>query len=286
MESYFLYAAFGAMLLWGIADFLIQKTVRKIGDVESLGMIGIIGSIVLLLFVVSDLNSLDAWDILYFFAIGAFTFAIGLVNFEALKRGKLGVMDVILTIELPVTIFLGLVFLSEVVSLQQLIVMCSVFVGVLLISIKSYSHNPFKRFEKGMLFALIAAIGYGLIDYFTAISSRAFSPLLAIWAPWTVFTALCAIIVFQRKGFHKIGRDIKRFKGLLLIVGLVDVGAWIFYALALSGEDLAITTAITEGYPAIALFLGRYFNKELIKRHQYFGAVLALVAAVTLALLI
>jgi len=40
--------AFGAMLFWGFGDFLIQRTTRKIGDIETLAFISIFGSIGLL----------------------------------------------------------------------------------------------------------------------------------------------------------------------------------------------------------------------------------------------
>jgi len=46
--------AFAAMLSWGIGDFLIQRTVRKIGDLQTLTWIGIIGSIFLIPFAIKD----------------------------------------------------------------------------------------------------------------------------------------------------------------------------------------------------------------------------------------
>ncbi len=51
-----LLAAFGAMICWGIGDFLIQRTVRKVGDIEALAFIGIVGSVGLIPFVWNDLK--------------------------------------------------------------------------------------------------------------------------------------------------------------------------------------------------------------------------------------
>ena len=65
-------------------------------------------------------------------------------------------------------------------------------------------------------------------------------------------------------------------------MGIFDTLAWVFYAFAVSQNEISITTAITESYPAIALFLGIKFNKEKIKWHQYLGAVLALVLSFVL----
>ena len=67
MELPIILLAFGAMISWGIGDFLIQKSTRKIGDIESLAWIGIIGSIILLPLALKDLHliSKDNFGILF-----------------------------------------------------------------------------------------------------------------------------------------------------------------------------------------------------------------------------
>ncbi len=66
----------------------------------------------------------------------------------------------------------------------------------------------------------------------------------------------------------------------------INLSAWVFYAFAVVQNDIAITTAITESYPAIALLLGIWLNKEKIKAHQCIGAGLALIASILLAFVI
>src|SRR3989344_1927258 len=100
--EYSILAAFGAMVCWGIGDFLIQRSTRKFGNVEALAFIGTIGSIGLLPFILQEiplLNSIENLAFLIF--IGLFTFLVAMLDFEALKQGKLSVVDVILEIELP-----------------------------------------------------------------------------------------------------------------------------------------------------------------------------------------
>ncbi len=50
--EYSIILAFVAMLFGGVGDFFIQRNVRKIGNLESLAYIGIIGALGLLPFVV------------------------------------------------------------------------------------------------------------------------------------------------------------------------------------------------------------------------------------------
>lgn len=283
MNEVILYA-FVAMVCWGFGDFFIQRSVRKIGDVEALFYIGLVSTITLAPFVISDIVHLVREDWVFLGAIGVFTFLISLVNFEALKRGKLSVVEVVLEIELPFVILLGFVVFKETLSWISLGLMTLVFVGVCLVAIR----NKFSlkgKLEKGIWLALITACGLGLLDFFTASAARSYSPVLAIWFPWFIFTLACFVLILRRGTTRNLATHIRRYPRLLLGMALFDVAAWVAYAYALASGPLAIVTAITESYPALALFLGVWFNREVIKKHQWLGAALALVACITLALL-
>ena len=76
--------AFLAMLCWGFGDFFIQRTTRKIGDVESLAYIGIIGSIILLPFVIKDFSLLFSFkNLALLFLLGIITFMDNCVIYSA-----------------------------------------------------------------------------------------------------------------------------------------------------------------------------------------------------------
>ncbi|HLC93009.1 MAG TPA: DMT family transporter [archaeon] len=276
--------AFGAMVCWGIGDFLIQRSVRKVGDVEALAFIGIVGAIGLLPFVAGELPALFLPEnLLLMLFLGIVTFIAALLNFEALKKGKLSVVEVVIEIELPVTAFLGIYFLKEVISLPQLIGIGVVFIGITMLAMKSLSLKSLGKVEKGVLLAVAAAIGMGMTNFLTGFGAKTVSPLLAIWAPWVFFTIFCLFYLWKNKGLGKLVTNAGRYKGLVLAMGIFDTLAWLLYALALKEQSIAITTAITESYPAIGMALGLWFNKEKIKRHQIAGALLALAASIALA---
>lgn len=69
-------------------------------------------------------------------------------------------------------------------------------------------------------------------------------------------------------------------------MGIIDTLAWMFFAFATEQRELAITTAITESYPAIAMGLAIAFNQEKIKRHQWIGALLAIGGSIALVFFI
>lgn len=280
-------AAFGAMLCWGVGDFLIQRSTRKVGDIEALALIGIIGTILLLPFAVQDIPLLfSVENIALLSFLGIVTFFVAIIEFEALKKGKLSVIEVVMEIELPVTALLGFMFFRETLSPVQSAVILLIFIGIFLISLKSFSKNPLKGLEKGVLLAVIGAIGMALMNFLTAAGARLISPLMAIWVPWVVFTAVSLFFIWRKEGLRNFCSNAMKFKLVVFGMGLFDTMAWLFFATALLRNELAITTAITESYPAIGIFLGTFINKEKIFIRQYAGAVLALASSFCLAFVI
>jgi len=277
-------AAFGAMFCWGFGDFFIQRTTRRIGDVESLAFIGIIGAVGLLPFVIGDLPLLfSPANAILLLVLGIITFIAAIIDFEALKEGKLCVVDVILEIELPVTVVLGLVFFGEMLSLPQLAAIVAAFLGILLISFdKCKLKNSLGRLEKGALLAFIAAVTMAVTNFLTAASSKNISPIMAIWVPWVIFTLISLFFIWKREGLGKLVRNAVKFRRLVLAEGIFDTLAWLFFALAVVNAKLSITIAITESFPVIAIMLGVLLNREKIGYHQYAGAAIALGASIFL----
>lgn len=281
-----LVAVFGAVLAWGIGDFLIQRSVRRIGDLECLAIIGIIGTLGLLPWVWNDIPSLflpENGQLLL--GLGIVTFVAAILNFEAYRVGKLSVVEVVLEFELPVTILLGIFFFSEMISPVQAILMGIIFIGILCIAIepRMFSSKKVNWVEKGVVLALFGALGMGLMDFLTGAASKQVSPLMAIWAPYVVFTIVCLATIAWNGKFKAFIKGMQKHRDLVLATGVADTAAWVLFAIALQHNPISITTAITEIYPAIGLFLGLKINHERIAGHQWLGAGLAIIGSVALA---
>lgn len=278
--------AFGAIICWALGDFFIQKSSRKIGDLQTLFFVGLFATLFLLPFVWKDLLSLtEPRNILILAILGILTLIAGLLNFEALKEGKFSVVEIITELELPITIILSIFILKETISLKQSILIALIFLGIILIAIKSYHLKNLRKFiEKGAIIGIFGAIGMGFVNFLTATSARTISPIAAVWAPALIFSIICLALIIKRDGIKNLLTNLKRFKLFILAAGLFDTAAWTLYATSIMKQEVSIITAMTESYPSLSLFLGRWFNKERINWHQYLGAAIALISCILLGL--
>ncbi len=278
--------AFCAMIFWGIGDSLIQKTTRRIGNLETLAYIGVFSTIMLLPVAIPEFHLLaDSRNLLLVLALGLVTFIAALLNFESLKQGKLSVVDVVLEFELPVTIALGFFFFGERLSLVQTGIIVLIFVGIVLIAAKSFRHFV-SRIERGVLIALVGAVFMGMVNFLIATTAKTVSPIMAVWANGLIFTSICLVVMIRREGLYKFINNGRQFKWLIIAMGFADTLAWMSYSFSVLKQKISLITAITESYPAVAMFIGVYFNKERIRWHQYLGALLALTASFLLAITI
>ncbi|HIH20264.1 TPA: DMT family transporter [Candidatus Micrarchaeota archaeon] len=278
-------AALGAMLFWGVGDFFIQRSTRKIGSLESLFFVGLVGAIGLFPFVAGDLNLLfSPANLLLLSFLGVLVFFVSIANFEAFRLGKLSVVDVILELELPVTVFLGVVLLGEQLSLAQFALISLVFFGIILIASRK-GISLLKRFEKGAAIALATAFGMGFVNFLTASALRQTTPVLAIWVPWVFLTLISLFFIIKKNAAGALWKTMLRQRKLILAEGIFDTAAWVLFAFALVNSPLSITTAISEGYPAVAVLLGVFFNREKLFSRQYLGIILTIAASFALALL-
>jgi len=290
---YFL-TAIGAMICWGVGDFFIQKSVRKIGDIPTIAWGGLIGALVLTPFALPYLKLLGNIDALLPLLIFGFaTFVASAVIFKSLGEGKLSVVEIVLTIELPLSVLLGMLAFDERLSWLQIALIIFAFSGVLLVSKHHQSgvekiiavltgHKNF--WEKGALLAGLAAILSAGMNFSAALCAKEISPVLTIWFAWT----FCAIISFTFILFSgdaaRMWRESVKIKSLILGTSFFNMAAWLLFALVVATKELSLTIAITECYPAVSIIIANRFDNEKVHAHQLIGIVIALVASFLLGL--
>ncbi len=292
MVSIGLLLAFTAFLSWGFGDFFIQRSVRAIGNVTALFAIGFTGFVVLTPFVWSSVPSVltDPHSRLLLLIAFVVTLIVAFVEFQSFKVGKLSVIEPVLTLELPLTVLIGVFFLREHLTGLQLALVGGVFAGVMLTVFRHQVHHWWQFFtrhraiEAGVGLGFLGALMMTLTNVFTGLASQAAGPLTAIWFIHSSLALSCLIIVIARRQVRQELVALRRSWRVVLGESVFDNMAWIAYASTVTYLPIALTIGITESYVALASLLGIVMNRERLQRHQYAGMGLALVSAVLLGI--
>lgn len=278
--------AFVAMLCWGFGDFLIQRSTRKIGDWETLFVICAFGSVILLPFVYKNIPALlfgSIENLLILLVCSLVLLFAALLDFEALKKGKLAVVEPIWSFEIPASALLAYFILREHISWEQIILIACLIVGLCLVSFREKYLKKEFLVEKGVLIAFVAAFIMGAANFFVGWGARVTDPLTVnFFVNVFVTTVTGAYLLFRGQVKHTI-RDVINNRGLLLVMSISDNAAWVAFAFAMVLTPIAVAVALSESYIIVAVLLGLLVNREKLQSHQKIGLVVALASALILA---
>lgn len=286
MPHYFgIIFAFIALISWGFGDFFIQKTVRLVGSWKALFFICTIGMIGLFPFVKNDLPLLRIGDFLLLGAAGIAMLVAAIFDFEALRKGKISIVEPILGFELPIVVVLGITLGGDFLTNLQLVLIALVFIGIMLAVVQNKPDKKYRRkiFEKGIILAGIGAITMALTNFLVGVSSQGVAPLVTIWFVHSLLAVTSAIVLLAGRKLRQLWTDLKKHPGPILGQSVLDNFAWIAFALATTYIPISIATTISESYIALAVFLGLVINKEKFQLHQAIGIFFAVAGIITLS---
>jgi transporter family protein len=277
--------AVGALFAWGIGDFLIQRSARKLGSWISLFYITAFASIVLLPFVYRDIAALfSTQKNIFFLLLASFvTLFAAFFDFEALRKGKISVIEPVYALEVPITAIFGIVILGEFLTLTQTLFTILLILGIMLVSIKSFRTITSTWFEAGVLYAVIATVAMGAVNFLFGVGARLTNPLLINWFTSFFVAATAFSYLASHARLHEIKDYWRQNRKLIISVSAIDNLAWICFAYSALYIPIAISTGISESYIALAAGLGLIFNKEKLKSHQFLGIGLAVAGVILLS---
>ena len=278
--------AFVAMLCWGFGDFWIQKSTRKVGDWEALFFITSFGAAVLSPFVWQRIPAVFTGSSSVLLVVGVLCivlFFAAILDFEALRIGKLAVVEPIWSFEVPVSAVLAIFILGERINIIQTILIVGLLAGLAFVSIKSEFQLKKLLLEKASLIALFGAVMMGAANFFMGWSSRLSDPLMANFLSDLFIAVVTALVLLLSGKLHKTARDIFSNRSILLQMSIADKAAWVAFAFAMTLAPISVAVALSESYIIIAVILGLVVNKEKLLLHQKLGLATAIIAVVILA---
>jgi drug/metabolite transporter (DMT)-like permease len=284
--------SFVALFGWGFGDFFIQKSARLVGNYKALFFIGLVGLVGFFPFVYSELATLTVRNIIFLTILSLVIALAAPVMFEALRRGKISVVEPILSLELPLTVILSIVIIGERLRLLQLLLIALVVIGMMLVMIVQrhthwWSRIFFRKsiWEKGIWLAIWGALIAAAMNLLVGLASQQTSALMAIWFSHSFLAISYALYFWRRHELRSLWSALKKHPGPILGQSILDNIAWLAFALATTLIPISIATTISESYIVVAVILGFYLNKEKLRRHQILGVILAIVSVICLSII-
>lgn len=276
--------SFLALAFWGIGDFLIQKSVRKLGDWMMIFYIDLIGVIIFTPFVLHTIVATvkNPANLIVLVLASTILLLASVVDFESLKEGKISVVEPIFAFEVPVTAILSYFFIREAISIGEIILIGILVIGISMVSTKSW-RNFRIRMEKGVFLAILTTIAMGASNFIFGFGGRLTDPWIINWFTSLFMTVAALIYLVYNHQFSIIKDDWKLNKNLITQVSLYDNLAWLFFTQSFLFIPITVSTGISESYVALAAMLGLIFNKERLGKHQWFGMVMCVITAIALA---
>lgn len=286
LNSFGVLLSVSTLLLWSVGDFYIQKSTRLVGIWKSLFFISLFGMVIELPFVWKDAGMilLSPSGLLLLLILGFVVFLAALLDFEALKRGKISVVEPVFGLEIPITVFLGIMSGYDVLSATQLFLIVLIFIGVVLsVMVKGSFHYHRIIWERGVFLAVIGTVAMAITNFLTGVGSQTISPLMTIWFINFFMTVATFIYLFFKKEWRSLPNDLYRHSKVILTESLFDNIAWLSYAFAMTLIPISIVTTISQSYIVLTVLLGVSVNKETLNRHQVVGVSIAVLGVILLS---
>jgi drug/metabolite transporter (DMT)-like permease len=256
-------------LLWGGSDFLGGTAARRIPAASVVGVsqaFALVGLVPVALLVGSQPEHPLAG------VLAGLAGVVGLgLFYAALAGGTMGVVAPIASMGalLPVTVGLAR---GEVPSGLQIAGIVVAILGVVLASGPELSGGASSR---PLLLALGAAVGFGLVAVLLSEGSKgpsgAVVVTLLVMRTTSVGVLVLAFLVARTRGLS-IG-VVPTDLGLLLAVGLGDVGANACFALASRAGLLSVVAVLGSLYPVVTVLLARQLQNERLRGIQVIGTL-------------
>ena len=263
-----------ASLSWGVADFFGGIQSRRMPVVAVVLGSQLAGLVLVVSIVAVRGEGLPGGDFVFYAALSSIAGITGLMAFyHALSIGSMGVVAPLSSCAAAIPLVVGLATGDRPSTLQGAGVVIAI-VGVLMASREATEHGG-AAVAKGAGFALVSAVGFGC--FFLAIDKASDTDVLwAVCVNRTVSVALLGLAVLVVR--PKLGLQPKDMR-TLAIVGVLDILANGFFALAATKGLVSVVAVLASLYPVVTVILARVVLKERLRTIQRVGAALALAGA-------
>ncbi len=274
-----------ALFFFAFSDFYLAKSSRRIGSFRAVLWFNVLILCVLLVlglcfFRLQEISTTTA-------EIAIVIGVTGIIGYLSFARGlEVGIVSIVSTIGsawAPIAVILGVLLLSESLTLLEISAICLIIVGTVAISlnVKEITRKGLKRLRRGIAYALVALFCWGIYFFLLKILVDRIG-----WFPATLFVmppAVAFVILYglATKQPMKIGKLDLPF---IIIVAVASLTATVAYNVGVSYSYVAIVAPLTGASPAVLVMLALVFLKEKVTTNQKIGIISIILGIIFMAL--
>lgn len=274
----------GAALSWGLADYFAAVASRSIGALRVVLMFHLFAMVPLtvLALTTGELGRVTPGELAVFVGIGALGWVSYLAFYGALAIGPISVLSPIVSGYAAVTVLLAVAFAGNHLSVVQAVAVAITIAGTMLASadLRAIARAQLERRSAlGFVLALCAMALLGGFVFGVSYYRHRLGWLTPIFLA-RGFAALTGFCHLWSRGVLRgpppqagaprpLGR--RRLIGILMLLGLVDTGGYVFFNLGVGHGAAAIVAAASAPYALVPIAMGVSLFKERPTRAQWVG---------------
>lgn len=269
---------------YGTADFVAKRTTDRVGFVETLWYLELVGSVLLvvLAWVLEPGRGLPIDPLLVLVGLTGFNVAASFFLYRAFEFGTLAVVSPIASGYPALIVILAVVALHESLTAADAAGILLTLVGVVLISrVTAGQASRAKDHRIGILSAGVAFVGYGVFYFGLKLAVGPIPPVTGAAIVRLVSLVPVGIVAAQR-GVLRLPR--KGLGAAVVIIATLDSLALVAYNLGLTlGNSLAVLGTVSGLFSAVTVAWAVALQKERLSPVQWLGALAIFAGIVVLA---
>ncbi len=276
----------GGMFGWGIYDFLGGIFAKQMGSFKSLfwsQLAGLISILILAYFLKTSINVPILVIILS--PIAAIVYSAGyLFFFKGFEIGNVSIIAATMNLWAVFTMLFAFIFMGQRLSTMQTLGVLMILSGATLASL-NWSEIRNRRFQlsSGVKEAILGAFFFGVFWNISEIISEKVGWLLTtlfVKLGIILFLLFFSFLVKQEISLIKISAKIKY---IILLMGIVEVGAVALVNYGLTIGDAILITPIASALSIVTISLAIIFLKDKVTKIQGVGIITAIAGVIVTA---
>jgi drug/metabolite transporter (DMT)-like permease len=267
-------------ILWGTADYLAGNLSKKFKALAVTGVsqvFGLIFGLTIIALSGSFLSPSLSFD--GYFLPGVIAGIAGFIGLTAfytgLATGRMGVVSPISSLSVVIPLLYALIQGERPSSTQTIGIIVAIAGAFMASGPEIRNGLPIKP----LMYAVVAALGFGTALTFIAIGSEVDS-LHTMTSMRFASVSICLLIAIR---FKTLGGFSKGHLPLLMFIGVADFLANFFLGIATTKGLVSIAMVFGSLFPIVTILLAYKFLHERLHRIQYIGIAAALIGVILIA---